>query len=184
MATVAAKGDELISIAEAAGIMRCSKSWVLVLLRNGELVGSKIHSRAWLVSRRSAEQNAEDYQQAAGKRRVGRPRADNAPPTVPASRLTPGRPVGSSGGNNPRSPGSMVALSSNDSMIIRADDLMAVGTAAAVSGFHRSAIHQMIKAGKLWALCIDGQFFVRKVDAKRIKGTRTKRGRPRKAAAE
>ena len=185
MATAPARGDEWIAIGEAARIMQCSKSWVLILLRDGRLAGTKIHSRAWAVSRKSAERNAEEYAKGIGTPRVGRPRADNPPPAAPGG-LHPGRGVGSPRGNNPK--GSNVvaaavspAIESADGMILPVSELLAVGTAANVSGFHRSHLHAMIKAGKLWAVEIDRQWFVRKNDARALRGKRTNRGRPKKS---
>lgn len=180
MATAPAKGDEWIAIGEAARIMQCSKSWVLVLLRTGALVGEKIHSRAWMVSRKSAVRNAEEYQQRAGKPRVGRPRADNAPAPAPGG-LQPGRWVGSSRGNN----STMVASTSSialdcGGLLVQPGDLVSVLTASRVSGFNRAWIYKLIERGDLWSVTIDGAVFVRKADAKRLE--RGKPGRPKSAA--
>lgn len=188
MATAPARGDEWIAIGEAARIMQCSKSWVLILLRDGRLAGTKIHSRAWAVSRKSAERNAEEYAKGLGKPRVGRPRADNPPAAAAPGGLRPGRGVGSPRGNNPKGRNVVAAtfieaIESPDGMIVPVSQLIAVGTAANVSGFHRSHIHAMIKAGKLWAVEIDRQWFVRSKDASALRGKRTNRGRPKKSDA-
>lgn len=174
----AARGDEWIAIGEAARIMQCSKSWVLILLRRGDLVGEKIHSRAWVVSRKSATKNAEEYQKHAGEGRVGRPRADNPPQP---SGLHIGGYVGSSRGNN-----QMVARTANaaaldcNGLIVQTADLVSVLTASRVSGFNRAWLYKLIERGDLWSVTIDGAVFVRKADAKRL--VRGKPGRPKRAA--
>lgn len=174
------QGDEWVSINEAAKIMQCSKSWVLILLRRGALVGDKIHARAWMVSRKSATANAEEYRaDTLGKRKVGRPRADNPPQPV-ADGHRPGRGVRSPQGNNSPHGASMVALDC-DSMIVQASDLVSVLTASRISGFNRAWIYVLIERGDLWSITIDGQTFVRKADAKRLE--RGKPGRPKRDAA-
>lgn len=187
MASAPAKGDEWIAIGEAARIMQCSKSWILVLLRDGRLEGQKIHSRAWAVSRKAALRNAEEYASGLGKPRVGRPRADNPPPAAPGG-LHPGRGVGSPRDNNPKGRAVVAAalnpaIETADGMILPASELLAIGTAANVAGFHRTHLHGLIKAGKLWAVEIDRQWFVRKSDARALRGKRTNRGRPKKSDA-
>lgn len=177
MASAPARGDDWIAIGEAARIMQCSKSWVLILVRRGDLVGEKIHSRAWLVSRKSATKNAEEYQSNAAKGRVGRPRAENPPAP---SGLHLGGYVGSSRGNN-----QMVARTTNaaaldcNGLIVQTSDLVSVLTASRVSGFNRAWIYKLIERGDLWSVAIDGNVFVRKTDAKKL--VRGKPGRPKRA---
>lgn len=158
--------DTWISIVEAANLMECSKSWVLALLRKGELTGKKIHSRAWMVSRDAALANLESYkEQTAGRRRVGRPRSDSAPR---------GRDTLSSVGF-----GTMTI--STAAGPIPADDLITPSNASRESGFHRSWIYWMIDHGKLTSIEVGGVQFVRKSELNAI--PRTNRGRPKKVAA-
>jgi hypothetical protein len=167
---MAKAGDDWVSIAVAADLMHCSKTWVLTLLHRGDLVGKRLHSRAWAVSRKSAEANYRDYSTDTS-RKVGRPRADNPP--AAAARPEAGESVRFARGNNP-----MVAITSQDGQKVFACDLCTVPTAAEISGFHRSWIHGLISRGKLWSLDIDGTTFVRRADAATLE--RSNRGRPRK----
>lgn len=161
--------DRMISIAEASRIMECSKSWVLVLLQNGELAGEKLHARAWLVSERSARENLASYREAtAGRRRVGRPRADNPPSAG-------GRGDGvsiTSPAMNLQTPAGPLDIS----------DLVTTKTASAESGFHRSWIYGMVQAGKLTPVEIDGVQFLRRSQLATLE--RSNRGRPRKTVQE
>jgi hypothetical protein len=166
---MAKSGDDWVSIAVAADVMHCSKTWVLTLLHRGDLVGKRLHSRAWAVSRKSAEANYRDYSMDTS-RKVGRPRADNPP----APRPDGGRAVRLAQENN-----SMVAIKTPDGQKVFANDLCTVPTAAEISGFHRSWIHGLISRGKLWSLDIDGTTFVRRSDAATLE--RSNRGRPKKA---
>jgi hypothetical protein len=156
-------GDEWISIEDAARIMECSKSWVLVLLNSGELAGSKIHARAWLVSKKAAEQNLADYRKAStGKRRVGRPRA-----------VEHGR--GSRRGVELQAKGPAMKVKSGNT-VVQADDLINITTASEISGVHRSWLHQLIKRGDLTRVEIDGNTFLLRSEVAAFQ--RSKRGRP------
>lgn len=163
--------DRMISIAEAATIMECSKSWVLALLQGGQLAGEKLHSRAWLVSERSARENLASYREAtAGRRRVGRPRADNPPSTGGRGDI---RSITStSTAMNIQTPAGPLDIA----------DLVTTKTASSESGFHRSWIYGMVQAGKLTPVEIDGVQFLRRSQLATLQ--RTNRGRPRKSVAE
>jgi hypothetical protein len=50
--------DAMISVTDAAEIIRCTPSRVRQLLRDGLLRGKKLSERAWLVARPSAEKYA------------------------------------------------------------------------------------------------------------------------------
>jgi excisionase family DNA binding protein len=66
-----------ISATEAAEILGVSRTWIGRLIDDGTLVGERLHSRAILVSRASAVQNALAYAKASRKaRRRGRPRSN------------------------------------------------------------------------------------------------------------
>lgn len=162
----------VISVNEAARIMRCSKSWVLQLLASGALRGSRIHAKAWAVERASAEANRDEYLKSG--RRVGRPRADNPP----AARLAAGTSVGSNvmvtATKKP------IRLDTGDARV-RLDELRTVPHAAEAAGFHKTWLYGMIAADRIWSVNIDGVAFVRLADVLAIQ--RKPGGRPRKNAS-
>lgn len=166
--------DEWISIGEATRIMGCSKSWVLMLLNSGRLEGKRIHSRAWAVSRRAAEADVARYrQETVGRRRVGRPRAENVQPEPVGRGRRPGGGVGSSRGNND------MKIGYDDAGIVPASDLISITTAAKLVGIQRSWLHVLIDRGDVMVIEIDGKPFVRKSQIKSM--PRRKVGRPPKA---
>ena len=67
--------DDAISAEEAAEIMGVSRAWVAKLVDSGALQGIRIHSRAIVVSRKAAAENALAYAATRGKKIVGRPRS-------------------------------------------------------------------------------------------------------------
>lgn len=168
------KDDEWISIGEATRIMGCSKSWVLMLLNSGRLEGRKLHSRAWAVSRKAAEADVARYkQEMVGRRRVGRPRAENVVPEPAGRGRRPGGGVGSPRGNND------MKIGYDDAGIVPASDLIAITTAAKLTGIHRSWLHALIARGDVMVIEIDGKPFVRRSQIKAM--PKRKVGRPPKA---
>jgi hypothetical protein len=151
-----AQDGDWVSINEAARIMECSKSWVRLLIDRGALAGRKIHARAWMVSRKSAEANVEAYRARAAKGAVGRPRAANTPPAaVPVYGREPRHGVVST------VKGANVKLTAGK-LTIPVDDLVAITTAAQLAGVHRSWLHALIARGDVTVIEIDGKPFVRR----------------------
>jgi|APCry1669188879_1035177.scaffolds.fasta_scaffold02885_1 excisionase family DNA binding protein len=72
------KFDDPISAADAAEIMGVSRTWVGKMIDEGTLDGIRLHSRAVLVSRKSAVKNALAYAAKRGKKSRGRPRSGAA----------------------------------------------------------------------------------------------------------
>ena len=50
-----------LSVPEAAEIMGCTESWVIRLVKAGQLEGFRLNGRAWAVLRSDAEKNAREY---------------------------------------------------------------------------------------------------------------------------
>jgi excisionase family DNA binding protein len=67
--------DDAISADEAAEIMGVSRAWVAKMVTEGTLTGFRIHSRAIVVSKRAAVENALAYAAKRGKKVRGRPRS-------------------------------------------------------------------------------------------------------------
>jgi uncharacterized protein (DUF433 family) len=74
---------EWLSVPEAAAFLGCSDVWVQKMLRRGLLEGRKISGRAWIVSRKSAVENAEEARtrnrSMPGRKREGIPGAARVP---------------------------------------------------------------------------------------------------------
>jgi hypothetical protein len=168
-----AQGDEWVSISEAARIMECSKSWVRILIDKGDLTAEKIHQKAWLVSKRSAAENLARYRaESAGKRKVGRPRANNAPDPLPPGGRRPGRRVQSDAEARP-----MKLKAGSDTIPI--SDLVSITTAAQESGMQRSWLHVLIARGDIGQVVIDGKPFLRRSELAAFQPRRP--GRPAKS---
>jgi hypothetical protein len=168
--------DEWISITEATQIMGCSKSWVLLLLQRGALAGQKIHSRAWVVSKRAAEADASRYREDAAAGKVGRPRAQQQTPPKKAGcgrRNTRHVDLGSRATD--------MKIAYDDAGVIPASDLIGIKTAAELTGIHRSWLHALISRGDVQVVEIDGKPFVRRSQVEKM--PRNKPGRPRKTSA-
>lgn len=62
--------ESFISVKEAAKFMGVTDAWVIKMIKRKELVGFKLHQRAWAISRQSVENNRSQYERG----NVGRPR--------------------------------------------------------------------------------------------------------------
>jgi excisionase family DNA binding protein len=60
-------------------------------------------------------------------------------------------------------------IGKNAPMKIDPSEYVRIGTAAALAGVTRAYVNRLIKAGRLPAVTIDGQNFVRRADAVRFK---------------
>lgn len=152
--------DEWISIKEAAALLGLTTERVRQMAHAGVLTAKRLHARAILVSRQSVARNLAEYE--AGRDGAGRPRE-----RTPAKGAT---------GHEAQEMRRVMKKSSE----IEITDLVTGKTAAEISGYNRGYLYNLLDAGKLSQVHIDGVAFFIRSQVEAIGLRRSPAGRPRK----